>query len=271
MSENDGVSNEYLSREKELILCPDNSAIIFKNRVYRILKKYTSTWYLHDYYESKHYCNDTKSSSYHSLAQIVIKISGVFGFNQQVEHCYSPRECINFPNIVMEYELIKDEDVPQKIIECIRRIQESKLIREIPMDKIIAHERQHKLLIKQNIDNYILSFMNNMFAALERSKISLEEIDAIFEIEEGHLTMYGCKILYDLPNSDGVYRKNFNDYLEYLLQQIYEIDGANRTESGRELMEADIHMRLCQEYPMLRIKKCDGKSVVDIKNDSLLH
>jgi hypothetical protein len=271
MSENNderGVSDEYLAREKELIWCPDNSAIMFKNRVYRILKKYSTTWYLHDYYESKEYCKDKSSSAYYNGAAIVIKVSDRYLGNGKMEHCYSPGECINHLNFVMEYELIKEEEIPQKIMECIRRIQESKFVHELPMDKIKAHERQHMLLIKTRIAEYILYFMTGLFTELEQSEKPLDIVETVFAIAESDITKYGCQILYDLPNSDGVKREKFEDYLEHLLLQIYEVaDGS----TGKKMMESDVFARLCEEYPMLSITMVGEKITIDITNHSLLH
>jgi hypothetical protein len=264
-------SENQIEREKELINCPDSAAILYKNRLYRILKKFNHVWYLHEYYQSKTYCNDQYSCAYYRQALISIDLSGArYCSNYHFERAYSHAESICYPNFIMEYKLIKDEDIPQTIIDCIRRIQEAKLVAEVPMDRIEAHERQHKCIIQTRIDEYVTYFMKYLFIHLEESKEPLDIVETSFGFEEDDLTKYGCKILYEFVNADGVRREKFEDYLDYLLKQIYESDLVRSGITGVSLMEADLNRRLLEEYPMLAIEVKGGIVKIDITNHDLL-
>jgi hypothetical protein len=265
----DGGSEEYIKREKELLCCPDNAPILFKNRVYRILKKFNHAWYLHEYYESKYYCNDRNACVYYNRALISIDLSGGrYSNNYHFERAYSHAESICYPNFIMEYELLKEEDVPQKIIECIRRIQESKLVAEVPMDRIEAHERQHTCVIETRINEYVRYFMKYLFIHLEKTDKPLDIVETSFRFDEDDLTRYGCKILYEFVNADGVRREAFADYLDYLLKQMYETDDVSM--GGVSRMEAHLNRRLLEEYPMLAIEVSNSIVKIDITNHELL-
>ncbi len=269
ISENNNTSEEYIKREKELLRCPNNAPILFKNRVYRILKKYNHVWYLHEYYESKIYCDKESSCAYYNRALISIDVSGSrYSGNHHFERAYSHAESICYPNFLMEYELLKEEDVPQKIIECIRRIQAAKLVAEIPMDRIEAHERQHKCVIETRINEYVTHFMKYLFIHLEESETPLDIVTTSFSFDEYDLTKYGCKILYEFVNADRVRRTNFIDYLDYLLKQMYETDDTSL--SGVRRMEAHLNHRLLEEYPMLDIEVNNSIVKIDITNHKLL-
>jgi hypothetical protein len=136
------------------------------------------------------------------------------------------------------------------------------------MDRIEAHERQHKCVVQTRIDEYVAQFMKYLFIHLEKADKPLDIVETAFSFDEDDLTRYGCKILYEFVNADGVRREKFEDYLDYLLKQTYESDDTSL--SGVRRMESYLNRRLLEEYPMLAIEVNNGIIKIDITNHELL-
>lgn len=250
-------SNPHQEIKHKLTAIKHNSIIVFRNRIYRIIKDYDTIFDVLDYFRSK----DPYDISYdrHTVMYVYITDNKLAINDDYLKG-------IAYETFILEMEVIEESDVPMKVIECIRNIQQTKIAPNIPSHIIIEHEKNHESILQKHINEYIGCMMHNIISALEKSNKLLEVYSTKFSISEYTISRNKA-ILYNYPNQDGIYRKTFKEYIDYIFQKIYPIQDI--VSDG--WMAAKIYELLCAHYPMLHITLDGNNYIINLNNLDVLH
>ena len=261
-------NKEYESADKTDKTLYNNTAIVFRNRIYRVLNNgYIVIYKLYDYFESKHYYNKHDSESENKrIHGAIVSISGnkIDNWNNQ-----SQFNAVTYDQFMSEMQIIEHEDVPSVMMQCIKNIQESKIVKEIPYDKIKEHEAYHVKQLKKQLQYFLSNIVSKIFEALEAEKKVIEVIATHFYVSEYSM---GSKveILYEFPNADGVKRENFMDYVYYLFEKIYPKPDMEEIITPKDWFFHKVYELLCEEYPMFNITADNYKYYIDLKHPKIL-
>lgn len=246
----------------------NNAAILFRNRIYRLIHSSYDLYFIHDYYESKSYYNLKKNENitYNNIAFLHLN-------ERKLDNNISNNEfkSVTYDIFESEAENIAHEDVDKRMLECIKRIQESKIATEIPYHKIREHEEYHMNRLKAKINKYIASIIRKIFDGIHDSKKLIETIITYFQMSEYDLER-DVDILYDYPNADGIKRGNYMDYMYYLFEKMHPRP-SEEVLTSKLWFHHKIYELLCETYPCLNITFRPDKChyYIDLVHPKLLH
>jgi hypothetical protein len=242
-----------------------DTPIIFRNRIYRIIKRFNHLWYIHDYFISEDYYNTTFSDE--------VCHNTLFYLYIYEKKLTSNKDIFNgllYEHFISEIEIIDKKDINVKAIECIQAIQKSKIVKEIPINLIKEAEKQHIIILETKINKFIKGLMKCIIDTLETSTELIETLCTRFTISEYDLSKEN-DILYEYPNLDGVIRNTFDEYLYYIFEKIYPLPTTSEYITSHQWMVTKLYELLCEYYPMLDINLMSNKYYINLKYNDILH
>lgn len=240
----------------------DNSAILFRNRIYRLLSKYETVWFFHDYYGSFEYCKNINDIRYYEDAIITLNLD-----NKSLTSSLQSIQGVTYYDFFNEINAVPDDEVNSQILECINKIQKEKENNNIPKDIIEVHEKHHEENLVRELKKFMWSIPRKIFETLEKSNEPIYRLAIKFEIDE--VTFIGdYKILYQFPNADGKYRKTYNKYFEYIFQKILPMNDDYKN-SGRLNVDTiwitvSLYYLLTDIYPFLKFEIYENNIIINL-------
>jgi hypothetical protein len=259
-------TNNTIDINAKLQLINSDTPIIFRNHIYRVIKRYSTSWLIHDYFISEDYYNDYDCDDITTNTLLYI-----YNDKKEISTYDNQFKGILYENFVSEIEIIDKSDINKKLIDCIQNIQKSKIIEEIPENIIKETEINHINMLKNKINRFIRGIIKCILDNLVESDKLIENIYTRFIVSEYDISKE-CEILYNYPQLDGIKRNTFSEYLNYLFGQIYPIpNDVDNHITNEQWMYIKIYEMLCERYPMLKIQLIKNKYYIDLKYNNILH
>jgi hypothetical protein len=255
-AEENSLPSENIEADKKELHTKKNSKeiiIIFRNKIYKIVKEYNTLWYVYEYYAS---FNKDSTVNIHVLALSIDTT------DKEMKAYDKNLVGTSFDNFIQEMEEIEESDVPTRIVECIMNIQRSKVAPEIPYKKILEHEEIHLANIKKEYQKAIDTFMMVVYETLAKSKTALEKITYVFIANE-YKIQNGCKIFYKHPNADGKMRPTFQEYFHYLFEKLYPRHEADQIDDS-SWMQYVIYTKLKEKYTFLKFEFVGAPKYIEV-------
>ncbi len=251
--------------DDKLSMIESDTPIIFRNRIYRIIKRFNHLWYIHDYFSSEDYYKEMTGDNVCHNTLFYLDI-----YEKKITSHTDTFKGLLYEHFISEIEIIDKKHINTKVIECIQAIQKSKVAKEIPINLIKETEQNHIIILQKKINDFIKGLMKCILNGLEESSTLIETLYTRFRISEYDLSKEN-DILYEYPNVDGVKRTTWDEYLYYIFEQIYPLPSSDEIITSHQWIIIKIYELLCECYPMLKISVISDKYYIDLKYNTILH
>ena len=247
------------------------SVVVFRDRVLKVVEVPHTTfsnWFVYDYYSAP----NTDIGTLFGTNYVFMMEN--YNKGMDIDPRDNAYKGISPETFLAEAEKIAESDVPMRLMDCLLNIQQRKVAPSIPYKKLLEHEEHHLTAMKCEIDVYLKGLIPAIYAALEKSNVSLEVIAYPFIAVECNIKN-GCKIFYKYPNADGKVRPNFQQYASYLFEKLFP----------RPCCEGDVELdatiwiqstlcaKLVERYPFMQINYVGAPNYIEIRlpTEKILH
>ena len=244
----------------------DKDIIVFRNRIYYLEDYNYGTWKLYDYFDR--YNAGDKDTSKGIVAYIRLDKEE---FDTLKWH--DKLIGISLDIFVSEARIITVEELPAEVTRCMVNILKLKVVKHVPLEVIKQHEDYHCENLQKKINEFIDKFIDLTLSSLEKHKTIVNYMHFTFSVCEsdlcGGFSNSKKKIFYKYPGTDGVLRKTYKEYLNYIFQKLYPLESHLSASAEADSIETKIasdnwicvkmHQLLCERYPYLCLKlQMDG-------------
>ncbi len=232
----------------------EREIIIFRNKIY-IIKKTYSLWSVYEYFSSADKMDKELDSTHlqfmlHTDTNLMKFMSDEF-------------KGITSDAFMSEKKTITEEEVPQKIMECLVNLQHKNVAKVIPYEKIKEAEAHHLKALQADINEHINSLMVNIYTTIDKAKTPVEKIKYPYYAYE-YTIKNGVKIYYKFPNADGIIRPTFKEYFDYLFQKLYPLSEPADAIDQVSINQYKIYELLKNKYTFLHIEYVGAPNYIEV-------
>jgi hypothetical protein len=244
---NSDVSENYKDANDEIV--------IFRNKIYIIKKYHYTLWSIYEYFSSTN-----KTEKELGVTNLLFMLHTD---THKLDTYSDEFKGITYDAFVSEKQQITEADVPQKIMECLVKLQYKNVAKVIPYEKITEAEAHHLKALQADIDAHINSLMMNIYIIIDKSKTPVEKIKYPYIAHE-HTIKNGVKIYYKFPNTDGALRPTFKEYFHYLFQKLYPMPETSDAPDQISINQYKIYELLKNKYTFLQIDYVGAPNYIEV-------